>query len=1108
MDLISHQIRELMTDNPETQEQDQAPATAPRKRAWVFWLRAVFVMCLLPLVFAAAAAVMTIDREITAPSWIKNRIEARAGVLLEGATLDFGAITVRIGRDLHPRVRLVDTRLIDADGTTISRVPIVEGLMSPRGLILQQDVLMQEIRLIGAQMNLRRAANGDVFFAFTGGGVDYGQARSLPELLDQFDQLFDRPALEALEVVQAEGLIINFDDARARRSWIVDGGSAVLDLRDGKTEIRGDFSLLSGRAEVTAVQLSYVSPHSSRAAQIGLNLTNAEAADIAAQSPALSWLRDISAPITAAMRTSLDEDGALGPLSATLDLGQGVFAPNPGATPVKFNAARAYFTYNPVRDLISFSEMDVQTEWGRFAADGDAYLRDYQNGLPRAILAQLQFRDVAINPPGFFDVPPQVPLVALDLRARFDPFRIDIGQAVVLDGDSRVTGTGAIAATDAGWDIALDAQIDEITPERFVAFWPIPMKPRSRNWFANNLTKGQLTNLVTGLRKRPEQPAQFALGFEFADNDIKFLRHIPPINDAVGVASIINNRFVVSLDEGIVLAPQGGPMDLAGSHFAIEDMRQNPSKAILDLRIDSSLTAALSVLNQPPFEYMDKANLPVTIADGRALTQGQITWPLMPRPAPEAITLAMTSQLRSVRSETLLPGRLFVAPEMQVTASREGINIAGAVQIGAASAVGAWDRRFGDPDQPGSRVLAQVGLSQEFLDEFGIGLPRGTIDGRGRGELSVSFQENTPPAFSLTSDLLGVRVAVPAVGWTKPANTTGNLLVEGALGTVPTIDRLEIGGAGLQARGRIDLTDQGAFQAARFGRVQVGNWLDAPVTLRGRGRGQPVSVEVSGGTLDLRGARFGAGGGDSGPLTVNLDRLQITEGIALSNFRGTFRGEGGLRGDFQGQLNGEAAVSGTIAPRNGRTAVLLRSDDAGATLRAAGLMRNGVGGALELSLLPTEAAGSFDGTLDVRTLRVRDAPAMAALLDAISVVGLLQQMDGQGLAFDKVDARFRLTPSQIIVSEASAVGPGLGISVDGIYTLANKELDLQGVVSPFYLVNSIGSFLTRKGEGLIGFNYNITGSSDAPQVSVNPLSVFTPGMFREIFRRPAPDISQ
>jgi hypothetical protein len=278
--------------------------------------------------------------------------------------------------------------------------------------------------------------------------------------------------------------------------------------------------------------------------------------------------------------------------------------------------------------------------------------------------------------------------------------------------------------------------------------------------------------------------------------------------------------------------------------------------------------------------------------------------------------------------------------------------------------------------------------------------------------------------------------------------------------------------------------------------------------LRGRGAGQPVAVEVSGGTLDLRTAQFGTGGAASGPLTVGLDRLQISEGIALSDFRGVFRGDGGLRGEFQGLLNGDAAVSGTLAPRDGRTAVRLRSDNAGAALRAAGLMRNAVGGTLDLSLLPTGGAGTFDGTLDVKSVRVRDAPAIAALLDAISVVGLLQQMDGQGLAFEDVEAKFRLTPSQVIVSEASAVGPGLGISVDGIYTLASKGLDLQGVVSPFFLVNSIGSFLTRRGEGLIGFSYKITGNADAPQVNVNPLSILTPGMFREIFRRPAPDISQ
>ena len=1095
-----------MTEESETTE--DKPKRPKGMRPWVFWLRAVFVLCLWPLVFVAAAAVMIIDRDITAPSWITERIEARAGEVLDGAALEFGAITVRIGRDLHPTVRLVDTRLVDAGGLTLTRVPIVEGLMSPRGLILQQEVLMQDVRLIGAQVNLRRARDGTVSFAFTAGGDDLRQARSLPELLEQFDQVFERPALEALETVRADGLIVNFDDARAGRSWIVDGGIVDLDLRGGETALRGTFSLLSGGADVTNVSLNYTSPRGSRAAMVGLNLDNALATDIAAQSPALRWLQGVDAPITAALRTELDDNGALGPLNATLEIGQGVLQPNPGTEAIAFDDAKAYFTYDPVRDSIRFSELSLVTEWGRLRADGDAYLREFRDGLPRALLAQFQFRDVALNPPGFFDTPPQIPQAAVDLRLRFDPFSVEIGQAVMLDGESRLSASGAIEATDAGWQVALDAHIDTVAPERMVAFWPITMKPRTRQWVANNLSQGQLLNVNAGFRIAPERETQFALGFEFDDTTIKFLRHVPPISQAKGVASIENSSFVVSLDEGVVNAPQGGPMQLAGSDFTILDLRLRPSPAVLNLKIDSSLTAVLSVLNQKPFEYMDKANMPVTIADGRAVTQGQITWPLEPRPAPETVLFDMTAELRNVRSNTLIPGRGFVAPRLQVAASRERLNIAGPVRVGQVAAVGAWEQRFGDPARPGSRVEADVALSQAFLDEFNIALPPGTIGGNGTGQLSVDFQKDMPPAFRLRSDLIGLTVGIAAVGWSKRASTEGNLLIVGNLGAVPTIDQLEIGGGGLQAAGRIDLGSNGQLVAARFSQLRVGNWFNAPLTLRGQGPGQPLAVEIAGGSLDLRNAQFGGGQGSGGPVSIALDRLQVTEGIALTNFRGNFRSQQGFRGQFTGQMNGAAAVAGTVVPRDGRSAVQLRSDDAGGILRAAGLMRNAIGGSVDLTLLPAIGPGTFDGTLRVRDIRVRDAPTIAALLDAISVVGLLQQMDGQGLAFDEVDARFRLTPQQVIVSEASAVGPGLGISVDGIYTLASKQIDLQGVVSPFFLVNSIGSFLTRRGEGLIGFNYTIRGTSDEPQVGVNPLSALTPGMFREIFRRPAPDISQ
>ena len=117
-------------------------------------------------------------------------------------------------------------------------------------------------------------------------------------------------------------------------------------------------------------------------------------------------------------------------------------------------------------------------------------------------------------------------------------------------------------------------------------------------------------------------------------------------------------------------------------------------------------------------------------------------------------------------------------------------------------------------------------------------------------------------------------------------------------------------------------------------------------------------------------------------------------------------------------------------------------------------------------------------------------------------------MANGGIYFSNVDAKFRLTPEQFILTESSAVGPSMGLSLDGIIGLKNNMMDLQGVLSPVYMLNGIGGIFTRAGEGLFGFNFTLTGSTSAPQVGVNPLSVLTPGMFREIFRRPPPKVSQ
>jgi hypothetical protein len=133
---------------------------------------------------------------------------------------------------------------------------------------------------------------------------------------------------------------------------------------------------------------------------------------------------------------------------------------------------------------------------------------------------------------------------------------------------------------------------------------------------------------------------------------------------------------------------------------------------------------------------------------------------------------------------------------------------------------------------------------------------------------------------------------------------------------------------------------------------------------------------------------------------------------------------------------------------------------------------------------------------------------LAELLSAISVVGLLEQLSGQGIVFNEVEASFQLSPDRVAITRASAIGPSMGISADGIFLPKETYMDIQGVLSPIYILNGIGSVLTRKGEGLIGFNFRLKGQTEDPRVFMNPFSVLTPGMFRELFRQPPPQLSQ
>ena len=402
-------------------------------------------------------------------------------------------------------------------------------------------------------------------------------------------------------------------------------------------------------------------------------------------------------------------------------------------------------------------------------------------------------------------------------------------------------------------------------------------------------------------------------------------------------------------------------------------------------------------------------------------------------------------------------------------------------------------------------------MSAANAAKFGVSLPNGLLSGESRGALSVTLPKNARPSFSLSSNLAGLGVSIPAIGYGLSKSATGEFRISGTLGQPVDIDGLSFSAGGLETSADIVLNDDGSASRIDFDRVRLGGWLDAKVSLEPR-KGTTPRITVNGGTLDMRRAQFGGDGGSGGgqktPVSLRLDRLDVANGISLTDVTSNLTIGAGVSGEFQARM-GKAKLTGALEPRKGGTAVQVKSKSLGDVLRATGILKTVVGGDMTLSLVPVRGQkGSYNGQLDVTDTRLQDAPAIGSLLDAISVVGIIDQLEGPGIYFQNVEARFRLTPDELILSQSSATGPSMGISMDGYYNLGTKQLDMQGVLSPIYILNGIGSLFTRRGEGLIGFNFNLTGPASNPTVAVNPLSVFTPGMFREIFRRPPPQPSQ
>lgn len=205
---------------------------------------------------------------------------------------------------------------------------------------------------------------------------------------------------------------------------------------------------------------------------------------------------------------------------------------------------------------------------------------------------------------------------------------------------------------------------------------------------------------------------------------------------------------------------------------------------------------------------------------------------------------------------------------------------------------------------------------------------------------------------------------------------------------------------------------------------------------------------------------------------------------------------------------GQGGVSARYQPdAQGQRIFTMKSEDAGALLKALGIFDTMVGGVIDIKGVPLRDARdrSLKGKARIRDFRVIDAPVFAQVLSLLSLQGVPET----GMAFEKLEADFNWIyqkgGSVLKLKDGRTSGNSLGLLFEGSYDSGTQFIDLSGTVVPMSGLNKVigkiplvGDILTGGSGGVFAATFGIKGPGDDPKVSANPLSVITPGILRRI----------
>lgn len=652
--------------------------------------------------------------------------------------------------------------------------------------------------------------------------------------------------------------------------------------------------------------------------------------------------------------------------------------------------------------------------------------------------------------------------------------------------------------------------------------WPEKFGGHARPWLVENLTAGTVHNgratfiVEAGADGAHPKLTGFTAGLMGDDVSIHWLRPVPPVEHVQAVLSMTKPDVL----EITASSGRQGAARMQNALIRITGLAVKDQDMSVATEIESSVPDLLPLLKHPRLHLLSDHPIPVQHPEGSLAGTLNVTFPLEHDLQFEQVGIYGKGRLAGLRLGGIVAGRDLERGEISFDVSQDGLHAEGPASVAGfqSNVTVAMDFTHGGSSQVTQHATA-VGRATKAQLAAG-GFDPGAFMPSGSVSLAGDYTEHQDGKAEvvLKADLREATLA--GAGWKKvpgaPGQAAGRLqLLHGHL---VSIDELRAEAPGLRVEGRAELAG-GEPSGLVLNLIEIG-----PIRARGEVRlagapGGPVRLTLSGPVLDLsslfgsgRTSAPGTGGAKRMPFLADLafEKVLLARQRAFTQVKVHAEHDGTRLKILQFQTGGPEAVLAEIGPMPGGRRVSLRAQDAGAVFSAMDVTGSIVGGSLAID-------GQFDdrqpsspliGTLNLTDLHVQDAPAVGKLLQAVSLFGLPEALDGPGLKLNRVRAPFEWSNDDLYLGESEAYSASLGLTAKGHFDLGRHTLDVAGTVVPLYAINSVLGrvplvgrlFSPERGGGLFSLSYGLHGASSDPSVAVNPLSILTPGLARRLFR--------